>query len=330
MGTGKASINQEIGLGGVAIGESFEKISDERAEETLRAAWEAGIRYYDTSPWYGMGLSEHRYGKFLQNQPRREYVLSTKVGRVISNTGNLPEEDYRYDYSASGIRQSFEESLQRMGVDEVDFVFIHDLSPDHDDDYAEGTTWLDHFEVARKEAMPELTKMREEGLIRGWGLGVNTIDPILKTLESGANPDIFLSAIKYSLLDHKDSLDRLFPAVEEHNVELIAAAPFNSGLLAGKGRYNYSEDLPDETVRKAEQIKEVADTHQVDLVTASLQFSFAPKEVDTILFGASKPEQVKTNVEALDQEISVDFWGDLKKKELIDQRVVLPTGRKGT
>lgn len=329
----RVELNEKLGLGGVAIGNGFKVMSDEQAQKTLEAAWEAGIRYYDTSPWYGLGLSERRFGHFLHNQNRDNYMLSTKVGRILTPTDEIPETlwkdpspfDYRYDYSANAVRRSIEDSLQRMGVSRIDYVFIHDLSPDHNAEYKDGTTWKDHFEVAKKGAMPELTRMREEGIIKGWGLGVNTIEPILKTLEeTDADPDIFLSAIQYSMVDHKDSLDRLFPAIEKHDVGLIAAAPFNAGLLSGHERYNYSGEMPEEKIKKLNGIKECAKKYDVDLATASLQFSYAPEVVTTVLAGASKPEQVKANASAFDVKIPAEFWSELKEKGLIDKRAETP------
>lgn len=330
---GREVIKEKLGLGGVAIGNGFKVLSDKEADKTLEAAWDAGIRYYDTSPWYGLGLSERRFGHFLHNKKKDDYILTTKVGRVLSATKNIPETmwnepapfDYKYDYSAKAVRRSIEDSLQRLGIESIDYVFIHDLSPDHNDEYKDGTTWLDHFEVARKGAMPELTKMREEGLIKGWGLGVNTIEPIVKTLEvTDADPDLFLSAIQYSLVDHKKSLDELFPSIEKHNVGLITAAPFNAGLLSGQDRYNYSGDMPEEKVKRLNGIKEIAKKHNVDLSTASLQFSYAPKIVNTVLAGASKPEQVQENAKAFDIKIPSQFWEDLKKEKLIDERAEVP------
>ncbi|SDR65675.1 aldo/keto reductase [Christiangramia echinicola] len=330
---GREVIKEKLGLGGVAIGNGFKVLSDKEADKTLEAAWDAGIRYYDTSPWYGLGLSERRFGHFLHNKKKDDYILTTKVGRVLSATKNILETmwnepapfDYKYDYSAKAVRRSIEDSLQRLGIESIDYVFIHDLSPDHNDEYKDGTTWLDHFEVARKGAMPELTKMREEGLIKGWGLGVNTIEPIVKTLEeTDADPDIFLSAIQYSLVDHKKSLDELFPSIEKHNVGLITAAPFNAGLLSGQDRYNYSGDMPEEKVKRLNGIKEIAKKHNVDLSTASLQFSYAPKIVNTVLAGASKPKQVQENAKAFDIKIPSQFWEDLKKENLIDERAEVP------
>ena len=329
----KEVLKQKFGLGGVAIGNGFKVMSDKEAEQTLEGAWDAGVRYYDTSPWYGLGLSERRFGHFLHTKKREDYILTTKVGRILTAADKAPETmwnepapfNYKYDYSAQAVRRSVEDSLQRLGVSSIDYVFIHDLSPDHNDEYEDGTTWLDHFEVAKNGAMPELTKMREEGIIKGWGLGVNTIEPIVKTLEeTDADPDLFLSAIQYSMIDHKQSLDELFPAIEKREVGLIAAAPFSAGLLSGQKRYNYGGEMPKDKVEKLNGIKDVAEKYKVDLSKASIQFSYAPKVVNTVLAGASKPEQVKENMQAFDYKIPADFWKELKEKGLIDNRCETP------
>ena len=327
----KMKLKYKYGLGGVAIGHGFKPISNEQAESTLKAAWEAGVRYYDTSPWYGLGLSERRFGHFLSSKKREDYVLSTKVGRVLKATKNIPEVmwqepspfDYKYDYSAEAVRRSVEDSLQRLGVAYLDYAFIHDLSPDHNGEYEEGVTWKDHFEVAKNGAMPELEKMKEEGLIKAWGLGVNTIDPILKTLEV-AKPDVFLSAIQYSLVHHKDALERLLPAIEKSEATLINAAPFNAGLLTGQKRYNYGGEMPEDISERYKKILKIAEKHKVNLVAASLQFSLAPKAADTVLAGASKPEQVQENVKALEEKIPAEFWSDLKQENLIEQKAEVP------
>ena len=324
-------LEHKFGLGGVAIGNGFKQISDAEAEKTLEGAWEAGVRYYDTSPWYGLGLSERRFGHFLHNKKREDYVLSTKVGRVLKATKNVPETmwnnpapfDYKYDYSAEAVRRSVEDSLQRLGVESIDYAFIHDLSPDHNDEYEEGTTWEDHFEVAKTGAIPELQKMKEEGLIKAWGLGVNTIEPILKTLEV-AKPDVFLSAIQYSLVHHNDALERLLPAIEKSEATLINAAPFNAGLLAGQKRYNYDGKMPDDISDRYKKILKIAEKHKVNLVAASLQFSLAPKAAGTVLAGASKPEQVQENIKALEEKIPAKFWEELKSENLIEQKAEVP------
>jgi len=329
----KKVLEQKFGLGGVAIGNGFKELSDEEAQATLEGAWNVGVRYYDTSPWYGLGLSERRFGHFLHTKQRDEYVLTTKVGRLLKATGKKPETmwnnpapfDYEYDYSAEAVRRSIEDSLQRLGVERIDYVFIHDLSPDHDEEYKDGTTWLDHFEVARKGAMPELSKMREEGLIKGWGLGVNTIEPIIETLEeTSEKPDLFLSAIQYNMMDHKKSLDELFPVLNKHEVGLIAAAPFSAGLLSGKDRYNYGGKMPEDKLKKLEGIQKIAGKYDVDLSKASIQFSFAPEQVNTVLAGASQPNQVVENMKAFDEKIPSDFWKELKEQQLIDERCETP------
>src|SRR5690606_27441356 len=157
---------------------------------------------------------------------------------------------------------------QRLGIESIDIVFIHDLSPDNGD---MKDNWIEYFKVAEKGAMLELTRMREEGLIKAWGLGVNTIAPILKTLEV-AEPDICLSATIYSLIDHEEALNKLFPPCEKRGVSIVSGAPLNSGFLAGIDRYNYSTKIPPAFMKKREKISKIAQAHGVDLRTAALQF----------------------------------------------------------
>ena len=324
----KLNTEHKIGLGGVAIGNGFKVLKDKEAQETLQGAWDAGMRYFDTSPFYGFGLSEMRFGQFFKDKNRDDYTLSSKVGRVLYPSENPRESmwhepapfDYEYDYTAKGVRKSIEDSLDRLGVDRLDYVFIHDLSPDNDEDLG---GWKKQFDIAKKGAMPELSKMRDEGLIKGWGLGVNEIEPILKTIEV-ADPDIFLSAIQYSLVKHKDAVEKLLPAIEKSGTSLIVAAPFNAGLLAGKNRFNYEGKMPAEVLNRFQRIRDIAEKYGVDLAQASLQFSYAPETVSTVLVGASKPEQVKANIKAFDVEIRPEFWDDLKEEELIDKNAPTP------
>src|SRR5258705_12354353 len=165
-----------FGLGGVAIGNEFNAVSCTEAHQILEAAWNAGVRYYDVSPWYGLGLAERRFGQFLHNQNRDEYVISSKVGKLLkaskkamssnlfplAGSPNLVE----FDYSAAAVRRSIEDSLQRLGIDSLYIVFVHDLSPDNK--FLDGR-WMEHFEIAKRGAFPELTRLREEGLIKAWG-----------------------------------------------------------------------------------------------------------------------------------------------------------------
>lgn len=313
-----------FGFGGVAAGNAFQINSNQAIENAMEAAWDGDVRYFDTSPFYGYGLSERRMGLFLYGKNREDYIISTKIGRVFE-----PEPDfkinpddiwkgklnfkYTYDYSAEGVRKSVEDSLQRLGLASIDIVFIHDLSPDNGD---MGDQWTEYFEKARKGAMPELTRMREEGIIKGWGMGVNRIDPILKTLEV-ANPDIMLSATQYSLIEHEDALNRLFPACEKNNVPIVSGAPLNSGFLAGKERYNYSNNIPEKFLAKRNKLNAISKTHTVDLRTAALQFCAAPSIVTAVIPGASSGEQAAANVASMKTEIPQAFWQELKSKNLI-------------
>lgn len=325
---------KKYGLGGVAAGNAFHVNSDEQIREMLEAAWNSGVRYFDTSPWYGLGLSERRMGHFLYNKKREDYVLSTKIGRILEPDGDFEMPNalwkgklnfsYKYDYTAEGVRKSVEDSLHRMGLPYLDIVFIHDLSPDNGD---MGENWIDYFEEAKKGAMPELTKMREEGLIKAWGFGVNRIEPILRTIEV-ADPDIFLSATRYSLIEHEDVLNRLFPVCEKNEISLVMGAPLNSGFLAGHDRYNYSNNIPQKFLQKRDRLCEITKNHQVDLRSAALQFCAAPKVAASVIPGASTAEQAAANVASMSEEIPEDFWKELKAEKLIASNAPEPENLK--
>ncbi|QJD94426.1 aldo/keto reductase [Mucilaginibacter robiniae] len=317
----------EIGLGGVAIGNEFEYVSDEEAYSTLQAAWQAGVRYFDVSPWYGLGLAERRYGHFLHNQNREDYFISSKVGKLLKASKNNKGAEYFpeahspnnvvFDYSAEGVRRSVEDSLQRLGIDSLDIVFVHDLSPDNK--LLEGK-WLEHFAIAEKGAFPELTRMREEGLIKGWGLGVNSPEPILKTIQV-AQPDVFLLASQYSLIDHKNALNQVFPEIKKNNMALVMGSNLNAGFLSGSERYNYdpSKPIPTEYIAKRDKLREISQKHNVDLRTASLQFALYPDVAISVIPGAHTAAQVMANVQSLKVEIPEDFWQELKQQRLIEE-----------
>ena len=320
----------KFGLGGVAIGNGFRVTPDAQAEEALEAAWASGVRYFDTSPFYGMGLSERRFGHFLDGQKRDQFVISSKVGRLLIPDKTYQSKNgiwkgdlgfrYEYDYTAEGTRRSVEDSLQRLGLTSLDIVFIHDLSPDNGDMKEK---WTEFFDIAAKGAMPELTKMREEGLIKGWGFGVNTPDPILKAIEV-ADPDIFLAATQYSLMKHEAALEKLFPACEKKGVSLVIGAPLNAGFLAGVDRYDYSGTIPDGFKEKREKISKIAKEHGTDLRTAALQFSAAPSVVAATIPGARTSAQAKENAASMKTKIAAEFWEALKKEKLISENASVP------
>ena len=318
-----------FGLGGVAIGNAFRPTTDAISEATMEAAWAGGVRYFDTSPWYGLGLSERRFGQFLHNQKRDDFVLSTKIGRLLKPDDHFnrpllwkdyPPFRYEYDYTASGTRRSIEDSLQRFGLSRIDIVFIHDLSSDNED---MKNDWTRYFEIAMKGAAKELTKMREEGLIKAWGFGVNTLEPCLRALEE-SDPDIFLAATNYSLIEHEDELNRLFPACDKRGVSIVAGAPLNSGFLAGVDRYNYSDKIPEKHLAKRDRIRAIAARYGTDLRTAALQFCAAPSTVSVVIPGARTPQQVNQNIASMKVRIPDDFWSTLKSEGLIASNAPTP------
>ncbi|WP_221189782.1 aldo/keto reductase [Azomonas macrocytogenes] len=317
-----------LGLGGVAIGNAFAESTDEQSQATLAAAYAAGVRYFDTSPWYGLGLSERRFGHFLHTRKADDYVLSTKVGRLLTATHKLPKTmwhnpspfDYRYDYSAAGVRRSVEDSLQRLGVSQIDIVFIHDLAPSNGD---LGERWTEYFAQAVKGAMPELTKMREEGLIKAWGMGVNDAEPALRCVAE-ADPDIFLLACQYSLLDHEKTLRDTFPKLAERDISVVVGSPLLAGYLAGRDRYLYRGTIPDWAPAKREQVAAIAQAHGIDIRTAALQFAAAPDVVSAVIPGARTPEQARANVASMSVAIPADFWSELKQQKLIAEDAPLP------
>jgi D-threo-aldose 1-dehydrogenase len=320
-------------MGGVPLGNEFAVVTDKDAYATIEAAWNAGVRYYDMAPWYGLGLAERRYGNFLHNKTRSEYVLSSKVGKLLKASKTAKNKEYFpfspspndvvYDYTASGVRRSIEDSLQRLGIDSLDIAFVHDISPDNK--YLP-TPWQEQFEIARKGAFPELTRMREEGLIKGWGIGVNTPEPIMRLLEV-ADPDVCLLASQYSLIDHKNALDQVFPAAKAKNVSFVIGSSLNAGFISGSPRYNYGKEsyqIPPAFLEKRKRLREVASNHGVDLRTAALQFSAAPDVAAALVVGASSEQQILADYTSMQTKVPAQFWEELKAQNLIEQNAPVP------
>lgn len=317
-----------VGLGGGPIGTAFQDISDEQAHGILQKAWDLGIRYYDTSPWYGLTKSEHRFGKFLKTQKREDFVFSTKVGRLFTKVpaSKVPPTmwksplhfDFEHDYTADGTMRSIEESLKRTGLNYIDIVFVHDLSEDQ-----VGDRYAYFMKQAEKGAFKVLSKLRNQGVIKAWGMGVNKIEPILECMKV-ADPNICLSATQYSLLEHQNAVDFLLPEVRKNKVQLVAGAGYNSGFIAGRKRYNYKEMVPKKITEKRDQMKKIATRHKVDLVHAALQFVMAANEFVSIIPGASKPQQVADNVKAWKAVIPPAFWKELIKEGLIYEKAQVP------
>jgi D-threo-aldose 1-dehydrogenase len=322
-----------FGIGGVPLGNEFAVVTDKDAYATIEAAWNAGVRYYDMAPWYGLGLAERRFGNFLHNKTRSEYVVSSKVGKLLKASKTAKNKEYFpfspspndvvYDYTASGVRRSIEDSLQRLGIDSLDIAFVHDLSSDNK--YLP-TPWQEQFQIACKGAFPELTRMREEGLIKGWGIGVNTPEPIMRLLEV-ADPDVCLLASQYSLIDHKNALDQVFPAARAKNVSFVVGSSLNAGFISGSPRYNYGKEsykIPPAFLEKRKRLRAVASNHGVDLRTAALQFSAAPDTAAALVVGASSEQQILADYTSMQTKIPAEFWAELKAQNLIEPNAPVP------
>lgn len=327
-----------IGFGTAPLGNMFRDIPEAEARATVDAAWDQGVRYFDTAPFYGAGLAEIRLGEALARRDRDDYVLSTKVGRLVLDEVEdaaaraLGEKSGLFvagrpnkmvnDYSADATLRSIEDSLKRLKTDRLDIVWIHDIAQDF-----YGDDWLSYFEVARKGAFRVLTRLRDEGVIKAWGLGVNRVEPIELTLDlSEARPDGFLLAGRYTLLDHERALQRLMPKAAERGTDIVVGGPYSSGILAGGSHFEYQK-APADIIAKVERIKAVAQRHDVGIKAAALQFSLANPAVAAVIPGASRPQRIAEDAAALQAVIPADFWRDLREQGLVAANAPLPIDR---
>ncbi|MFJ1996793.1 aldo/keto reductase [Streptomyces asiaticus] len=325
-----------LGLGTAPLGSMFRDVSDEEAAATVDAAWDHGIRYYDTAPFYGAGLAEIRLGDALAGRPRDSYVLSTKVGRVIldeiedpaarelGEKGGLFEHGRPnklvHDWTADATKQSIEDSLRRLRTDRLDIVWVHDVAQDF-----HGDEWLAVYESARTGAFRVLQQLRDEGVIKAWGLGVNRVEPIELTLDlDEPKPDAFLLAGRYTLLDHDRALQRLLPTAADQDVSLVVGGPYSSGILAGGTHFEY-QDAPAHIIEKVARIKELAERHGVSVKAAALQFSLAHPAAAAVIPGATRPSRIAEDVAALDETVPAAFWTELREAGLVSPLAPLPT-----
>ncbi|WP_090991140.1 aldo/keto reductase [Bacillus sp. OV322] len=335
----KNILKGKLGFGSAPLGNMYRDIPDEEAIATVEAAWESGIRYFDTAPLYGSGLAEIRLGEALSKKNRDDYILSTKVGRIISDEleepsgrdlgekGGLFEFGRKNkiinDYSADATLRSIEDSLKRLKTDYIDFVYIHDVAQDF-----YGDEWISQFEMARTGAFRALTRLREEGVIKGWGLGVNRAEAIELMLDlEEAKPDVSLLAGRYTLLDHERALQRVMPDAVKHNMDIVVGGPYSSGVLAGGTHFEYQKASP-EIMAKVEKIKNIADRHQISIKAAALQFSLANPAVAAVIPGASRPERITEDKEALNTVIPAAFWEEMREQKLIAPHAPLPISSK--
>ncbi|MER8014009.1 aldo/keto reductase [Streptomyces griseoluteus] len=332
----KSLLPGPLGFGTAPLGNMFRAIPEEEAAATVAAAWDQGIRYFDTAPFYGAGLSEIRLGEALAGRPRDAYVLSTKVGRVIHDDvedpaarelgekGGLFEHGrpnrMTDDYTADATLRSVEDSLKRLGTDRLDIVWVHDIAQDF-----HGDQWLARYETARTGAFRVLQRLRDEGVIKAWGLGVNKVEPIELTLDlDEPRPDAFLLAGRYTLLDHDRALQRLLPAAAEQGVDMVVGGPYSSGVLAGGRHFEYQE-APRAILDKVDRIKALAERHGVSVKAAALQFALAHPATAAVVPGATRPSRIAEDVAALRETVPAAFWADLRAEDLISAAAPVPT-----
>ena len=324
-----------LGFGTAPLGNMFRDIPDDEARATVDAAWNDGIRYFDTAPLYGAGLAELRLGEALAERPRADYVISTKVGRLIldekedvsardqGEKGGLfaHGRDNRVvnDYSYDATLRSIEDSLERLRTDRIDIAWVHDVAQDF-----YGDSWLEKFESARTGAFRALDRLRDEGTIKGWGLGVNRVEAIELLLDlDEPKPNGCLLAGRYTLLDHDRALQRLMPKAAEQNVGIVVGGPYSSGALVGGPNFEYAP-APQPIVDKVARIKAIADRHGVSMKAAGLQFSLANPAVAAVIPGASRPSRIAEDRAALEETVPAAFWRDLRDAKLVHPEAPLP------
>jgi D-threo-aldose 1-dehydrogenase len=332
----KDILTTRLGFGAAPLGNMFRAIPEEEALATVEAAWDDGIRYFDNAPFYGAGLAEIRMGEVLKGKPRGEYVISTKVGRIVLDEVEEGARDNGEkgsvfahgrpnkvvnDYSADATLRSIEDSLKRLQTDHVEMVWVHDLAQDF-----YGDEWIARFEEARTGAFRALDRLRGEGVIGAWGLGVNRAEAVELLLDlDEPRPDGSLLAGRYTLLDHDKALERLMPKVVERGLGIVVGGPYSSGALVGGPNFEYAPATP-AILDKVARIKAIADRHGVSMEAAGLQFSLAHPGVAAVIPGASRPERIAEDRAAFEEVVPADFWRELRAAGLVNPSAPLPGG----
>ena len=314
---GRGPAVTELGLGAAQFGNLYRETTDEASAAAVDAAWQSGIRYFDTAPHYGIGLSERRLGAALAQYPRDEFVVSTKVGRLLvptpENADQLDEHGFvtpavfrrEWDFSRDGILRSVEGSLERLGLDRVDVVYLHD--PDF------------HWQQASTEGIAALIELREQGLIGAIGAGMNQSAMIAQFIRE-TDVDLMMLAGRYTLLE-QGALDDLLPLALERGVGIVAAAIYNSGLLsaprpAADARYDYQQ-APPELLSRANAIADVCERWGVTLPDAAVAYPLRHPAVVSVVLGTRTAQQVASNVSRYETPIPDEVWAELQIEGLI-------------
>jgi D-threo-aldose 1-dehydrogenase len=290
-----------LGLGTAPLGGLYDAVDDETAQATVERAWSVGLRLFDTAPYYGSGLAERRLGAVLRAHPREELTVSTKVGRLLRpgdslNSGwhGAPPLDAYFDFSYDAALRSLDESLERLGLDRIDIALVHD--PD------------DHYEEALAGAFRALARLREEGVVRAIGAGMNQTE-LLCRFAREADPDCFLVAGRYTLLD-RSADDELLPLCEERGIAVIAGGVFNSGVLADGETYDYAPAQP-AVLERAAELRAVCARYGVPLAAAAVQFPSRHPAVAAVLAGCRSPAEVEEDARLFELDLPDELWQEL-------------------
>ncbi len=316
----------ELGFGTAPLGNLYRAISDDEAQATLALAWESGVRYYDTAPLYGFGLSETRLNRFLRDKPRDKYVLSTKVGRLlhacppdqrdgVGKWFDVPSRQEEYDYGYDGVMRSVEFSLERLGVDRIDILYAHDLDVFNHGSQAALDARLDEFINGGYKA---LLSLRDQGVIKAFGAGVNEWQPCQWLTERG-DFDLFLLAGRYTLLE-QESLETFLPMAEERGIGIVIGGPYNSGILATgpkPGAYFNYDPAPEEILERVARIEAVCERHGVRMINAALHFPLRHPCTVAVIPGGQGVAEMQGNLAAMRAVIPETLWADLKAEGLM-------------
>jgi D-threo-aldose 1-dehydrogenase len=324
----------ELGFGSGPLGNLFRALSETEAEASLEKAWQSGIRYFDTAPQYGLGLSETRLNRFLRTRKRDDFVISTKVGRLlkvckpkermgIGKFIDVPSRQEVFDYTHDGILRSLEFSLERLGLDRVDMLYVHDI-----DVFSQGSAEVRdaHVKTLMSSGYKALTRLRDEGVIKAFGAGVNEWE-VCETLAKAGDFDIFLLAGRYTLLEQEAPLNSFLPLCEKRGIGIVLGGPYNSGILAtgavAGAKYNYSP-APRAVMDRVRKIETVCKSHGVKLPQAALRFPLTHPSVVSVIPGASGPKEVALGVKTFSAKVPKALWRDLKAQGLMDPRAPTP------
>lgn len=334
--SGQSITFTEMGFGAAPIGNLYRAVSEKDAQATLDAAWKAGLRYFDTAPLYGLGLSETRINHFLRGKKRKDYVISTKVGRVLEvcppdqRTGigkffDTPSRKERFDYTYDGVMRSLEFSLERLGIDAIDIVFVHDCDVFTHKSEAARDAHVKTLMAKGKGGYEALVKLRDQKVIKAIGAGINEWQ-VAETLTRAGDFDIFLLAGRYTLLE-QEALNSFLPLCEERGVGIVLGGPYNSGILATGPKpgawYNY-EAAPKPILDRVRKIGAVCKAHKVKLPEAALRFPLNHPCVVSVIPGAVSPKEVALNVKTMAARIPKALWKDLKAQGLMHADAPVP------